>query len=286
MKKLFCTLLALLLCLAPALAAFADGEPYENAYELYASWDAYPDYLAGVWSTDGSYNRLTFGLIENAGEAEKEEILSQVRDKDTVSFAEGCKYSYAELRAVREALDTYLREGESGAYGMGIDESENRLIVEIDASAPGAAEFMARVAAEYGDMVEFEAGSGAAAEDSTVEYVGSDAAQPDPLEPPLAVEPMAPGMQAAPAVGVLTELGTERQGAAYWLPAVLAVCLILGGLVVLKQKGLIFRAAEGPEAARPRPAFRRVEAEIRNSAETPDDRLYQAVMEKIEKTDK
>ena len=69
MKKLFCALIALLLCLAPTLAAHADGEPYENAYELWVSWDpSYPDFVAGVWSTDGTVERLTFALGEGAGE--------------------------------------------------------------------------------------------------------------------------------------------------------------------------------------------------------------------------
>lgn len=251
MKKLFCALLALLLCLAPTLAAYADGEPYENAYELWVSWDrAYPDFVAGVWSTDGTVERLTFALVEGAGEAEKEEILSWIRDKDSVSFAEGYRYSYAELRSLQEELTPYLGDG-TGAFGVGVYEGENRVHIDINTDNPGAEAFMRMCRETYGDMIVFEGGPGAGF------YLTAEEI------PPAAAEP---------SVG---------RSAGYLLP-ILALCLVLGGLVFLKQKGLIFRPAEGPETAA-RPTFRRVEAAVRDSAEAPDERLRRGIMERIGK---
>ena len=254
MKKLFCALLALLLCLVPALAVHADGEPYENAYELWASWDqSYPDFVAGVWSTDGGVERLTFALVEGAGEAEKEEILSRIRDKDSVSFAEGYRYSYAELRSVQAELTAYLGDG-TGAFGIGVYEGKNRVHIDINTDNPGAEAFMRMCRETYGDMIVFEGGPGAA-------FVAAAAEE----APPLAAEP---------SVG---------RSAGYLFP-ILALCLVLGGLALLKQKGRILRPAEGPEAAA-RPSFRRVEAAVRDSAEAPDDRLRQAIMERTGKAD-
>lgn len=254
MKKLFCAAMALALCLAPALAARADGETYENAYELWASWNqTYPDCVAGVWSTDGGVERLTFALVEGAGEAEKEEILSQIREKDSVSFAEGYRYSYAELRALQEELTPWLGDG-TGAFGIGVYEGENRVHIDIDTDNPGAEAFMRMCREAYGEMIVFEGGPGAAFLDTVAEEA-----------PPTAAEP------------------SVRQSAGYILP-ILALCLVLGGLAFLKQKGRILRTAEGPED-KARPAFRRVEAAVKDSAETPDDRLRQAIMEKLEIAD-
>lgn len=255
-KKLFCALLALLLCLAPTLAAHAGEEPYENAYELWVSWDqAYPDFVAGVWSTDGGVGRLTFALVEGAGEAEKEEILSRIRDKDSVSFSEGYRYSYAELRSLKEELTAYLGDG-TGAFGIGVYEGENRVHIDINTDNPGAEAFMRMCRESYGEMIAFEGGPGAA----FVDTVAAEEA------PPTAAEP------------------SVRRSAGYLLP-ILALCLVLGGLVLLKQKGYIFRPAEGPEAAA-RPTFRRVEAAVRDSSEAPDERLRRAILERIGKADK
>ena len=251
MKKLLCALLALLLCLAPALAAHADGEPFENAYALWVSWDqAYPDFVAGVWSTDGTVERLTFALVEGAGETGKEEILSRIRDKDSASFAEGYRYSYAELRAVQEELTSGLGE-ETGAFGIGVYEGENRVHIDINTDNAGAEAFMRMCRETYGDMIVFEGGPGAAFD--------------------LTAEEEAPLVAAEPLV----------REAGYLLP-ILALCLVLGGLAVMKQKGLLFRPAEGPETAA-RPTFRRVEAAVRDSGEAPDDRLRRAILERIGK---
>lgn len=255
MKKLFCAAVALLLCLAPALAVHADGEPYENAYELWASWDqSYPDFVAGVWSADGGVERLTFALVEGAGEAEKEELLSRIKDKDSVSFAEGYRYSYAELRSVQAELTAYLGDG-TGAFGIGVYEGENRVHIDVNTDNPGAEAFMRMCRETYGEMIVFEGGPGAA----LVDTAAAEEA------PPLAAEP---------SVG---------RSVGYLLP-ILALCLVLGGLALLRQRGLIFRTAEGPEAAA-RPTFRRVEAAVRDSAEAPDDRLRQAILERIGKAD-
>ena len=255
MKKLLCAAAALLLCLAPALAVCADGELYKNAYELWASWDrTYPDYVAGVWSTDGTVERLTFALVEGAGEKEKEELLSRIEDKDSLSFAEGYRYSYAELRSVQAELTAYLGDG-TGAVGIGVYEGENRVHIDINTDNPGAEAFMRMCRETYGEMIVFEGGPGTA-------FVNTVAAEE---APPLAAEP---------SVG---------RSAGYLFP-ILALCLVLGGLALLKQRGLIFRPAEGPEAAA-RPTFRRVEAAVRDSAETPDDRLRRAIFERIGKTD-
>lgn len=253
MKKLFCAAMALLLCLTPGFAAHADGEPYENAYGLWVSWEqVYPDYVAGVLSTDGGVERLTFALVEGAGEAEKEEILSQIKEKDSASFEEGYRYSYVELRAVQEELTACLG-AETGAFGIGVYEGENRVHIDINTDNPGAEAFMRMCRESYGDMIVFEGGPGAA-------FVDTAAAEE------------APPLTAEPSVG---------RSAGYLFP-ILALCLVLGGLVVLKQTSLIFRTAEGPEAAA-RPTFRRVEAAVRDSAETPDERLLRAIMERIGK---
>lgn len=166
MKRILIILTAFLLAI-PTFS-FAEGEnTFRTAGDLFQYWaglesfpmSPYPDYVTGVWSTDGSTENLTFGVTEDAaGEAGKEEILSLIEDDSTVSFAYQT-FPHRELMEIYGKLVSDLGS-DTGAYGMGVYEMENCVMISIDVSAPGAEAFMEECLAVYGDRVAFEEGEG------------------------------------------------------------------------------------------------------------------------------
>lgn len=152
---------SLILTLILSVTALADNE-YATAGDLYQAWYAengyenpYPDYITGVWSADGSMDRLVFGVTrDERGEAGKEEILRLVVDDSTVEFAYQT-YSYAELLAIQREIEPLMGD-EYGAYACGIYDMENVLKISIDETNPKAEEFMADLFARHGDRVAFE----------------------------------------------------------------------------------------------------------------------------------
>ncbi len=141
---------------------------YPNAGALYEHWmrsqeryeaSPYPPYICGVWSTDGDPTHLTFAVTKDeAGEAGKEEILSQIADRSTVSFTYQ-SYPYAVLWAAQLDLQTRLGDG-TGAFAIGIHEMDNTVHISIDMDNENAAVFMEEAYAQYGAMLCFEDGDG------------------------------------------------------------------------------------------------------------------------------
>ena len=69
MKKVIISLMiALFLCTCVFTVAAQENGIYESAGELYEAWmrqNGVPDYISGVWSTDGGSVNLTFGLVSS-----------------------------------------------------------------------------------------------------------------------------------------------------------------------------------------------------------------------------
>ena len=184
MKKFLIFLITVLLCMSMASAAFAvhtedyipepgvvtgDNLPeltsFPTAGHLWTYWQSnswtddtqcpYPDYITGVWSSDGGMENLTFGVTKDEpGEAGKQEILNMVENDATVSFTYQ-SYPYHELWAVQQALTDSLGE-ETGAYGIGIYEMENHVHIDIDTNNKNSKAFMEQCFETYGNMVVFE----------------------------------------------------------------------------------------------------------------------------------
>jgi len=86
MKKFFYLLLIVFAFLFSFSIAGA-ATVYPTAYDLVVSWEEeYPEYVSGVWC-HGSLSHIVIGIVNNeAGQAGRKEILSQISDKATVSF--------------------------------------------------------------------------------------------------------------------------------------------------------------------------------------------------------
>ena len=63
MKKFVTFLFAILLICSCSVIASAEEGKYDTAGDLYEAWyETLPDYICGVWSTDGGASNLTFGI--------------------------------------------------------------------------------------------------------------------------------------------------------------------------------------------------------------------------------
>ena len=131
MKKVIALLLVLLSVYSGAVAVCGTDTTYRHAGELYQSWkNVYPDYICGVWSTDGGSSNLTFGIRNNeAGEAGKQEILALVEDDSSVSFVYQ-EFTRNELYQIFQELHIYF-EKDIGLVTLGLSDMDNRVIMEI-----------------------------------------------------------------------------------------------------------------------------------------------------------
>ncbi len=154
--------------IVPAVT-YDTGEPvviYLDMAELYQDWYAsgkyeynYPDYVCGVWTETGDMSELVVAVTKDeAGEAGKEEILSLIENDDSVKFTYQ-SYSYKELRQAQDEVSSFMGD-ESGIYGLGVHEMENKLHANIDMSNPNAEMYVEKLLGQYGDMLVFEAGNG------------------------------------------------------------------------------------------------------------------------------
>ena len=260
MKKMCVILSVVLLMFSVSVPVFAADE-YANADALYQAWYGnLPDYITGVWSTDGSQYNLTFGIRADVDvKAVKEEILSLVKDDKSVSFAVQ-KYSYNELKAINDELLAYFPSPENDAdYGlvsMGVYEMENMVQIEILEARkddPVTVAFVKEIKEKYGDAVRI-----AYAENYVQTTIGIDSTIPDKSSPEV------------------------------WFSIAATVLLCFMGVLVYmkkKQSTVVLQTAGGAAVTASEPlSVKDVERMIRDSGETVPDTLTQKIMQKIDNT--
>ena len=125
MKKLFALILAVVLICSCSIIASAEEAKYNTAGELYEAWyENLPDYICGVWSTDGGTSNLTFGIQNNAaGNAGKQEMLDLVKNNSTLTFVYQ-EYSRNYLLQIQREIDEYMKK-ELGLISTALNEQNN-----------------------------------------------------------------------------------------------------------------------------------------------------------------
>ena len=165
MKRLAALFFVWLLCAVFPAAPAAEENTFRDAGELLKHWHTagFPDYVCGVWSTDGGTENLTISLTDDEkGEAGKREILESVADGSTVTLAYA-RFPRNELCEAQEAVTRRFQ-----AYGLdteifsaGLLEQEN--VVEVGLDLKNADEEMKRFMEEcqnaFGDKIRFVQGS-------------------------------------------------------------------------------------------------------------------------------
>lgn len=127
-------------------------DPEDPSQLSYAYSFPYPEYINGVWSTDGSTEHLTFSYLPGHYDEAAAE-LACVEDQSTVTLVEGGPYTIEELYSVQKDI-TRMGSG-TGIYELGINVMENRLDCGIDMSAEDAAKTREELSDKYGDRVSF-----------------------------------------------------------------------------------------------------------------------------------
>lgn len=151
----------LVICTCAVTVSAEGGGIYENAGQLHAAWVSQcgvPDYISGIWSTDGGTENLTFGVVKGeAGEQGRQEILALVQDDSTVTIVYQT-YSRNYLYGIQEEIvDAYFDMG-LGLVTAGVMEQENILRFEVHTDFADNADTLAmirQVTEQYGDAVSF-----------------------------------------------------------------------------------------------------------------------------------
>lgn len=278
-----------------------DGTPiakYLTMGDLYQAWYAsgeyeynYPDYVCGVWTETGDMSELVVAVTKDeAGEAGKEEILSLIENDDSVKFTYQ-SYSYKELRQAQDEITSFMGD-ESGIYGLGVSEMENKLHADIDIDNPNAEDYMKKLLAAYGDMLVFEAGSGITFDCQSEGLIGSAGGLEVPEDiAEIGGYDIGGGASDAPAVtmeelAVTTEIsvtGAEQDNT--WIFAVCAAAVIVLGAVIAfaVNRARVKQTTAGTLTEGIRLSAGDTERIVAESNEIPEKDILGAVMEEIEK---
>lgn len=161
MKRLVAGLLCvLMLFLVPLNANAEEAGSFENAEALYEHWskNGMPNYVTGVWSSDGGYTNLTFGVTnDEAGRDGAKQILALVADDSTVTIAYQT-YSLNYLYEIQAEIEKYM-EDDIGFKSVGAYFSTNRIEVDVDQEQIDNPETNAVIGAfteKYGNAVFFK----------------------------------------------------------------------------------------------------------------------------------
>lgn len=264
MKRVISLIICLfMVCACSVMVSAEESGIYENAGQLYEAWvsqGGVPDYISGVWSTDGGTENLTFGVVKGeAGEQGKQEILALVRDDSTVTIVYQT-YSRNYLYLIqREIEDAYFEAG-LGLVTAGVMEMENKLRFEVHTDFADNADTLAmiqQVTEQYGDAVYFSY------VDTYPQFVG--------------------GTQPAPTGPILMMTNPQNQV----FPFAFVLCgLVLAFLlfIEIQRRRVMAVAADGtPMVMDEKPiSIREVEAAIRKTDIKPSEALDDRVMRSIQ----
>lgn len=161
MKQLVAGLLCvLMLFLVPLNANAEEAGSFENAEALYEYWskNGIPNYITGVWSSDGGYTNLTFGVTnDETGRDGAKQILALVTDDSTITIAYQT-YSLNYLYEIQAEIEKYM-EDDIGFKSVGAYFSTNRIEVDVDQEKIDNPETNAVISAfteKYGNAVFFK----------------------------------------------------------------------------------------------------------------------------------
>lgn len=274
----------------------ANGK-FKSIEWLVANWQAfgYPDYVGGVYSTDGTGGNIKV-LLTDDNEATRAQVLASLVDASGVTFGTA-KYSYNAMQAVvEEIVADFFKAGDKNVKGIWIgwtsldgvkmgfggNGDEFRVIVTINEDA--AEEYTGLFGAIYGDMVFVEAvdadavvwegGLGGGLDGGTGELVGSlMTGSPIPY----------------PGIANVTPISLPTNN--------LQLALLIAGLAlaVIGVALFVFRARfipalqtnNGTVVTGDAPLSKeQTVAAIKDSAVTPPEGTFQSIIDKIEKTGK
>lgn len=265
MKKIciFISCLFIFLFAISATAAETPTAPYANAWELYQEWyENYPDYISGIWSTDGGMSHLTFGIASDADfESTKNEILALIEKDSSASFVQQ-KYSYNYLKEIQEYMNTYFTNYDPslGLSAMGIYEMENYVgidFLEDKKDDETVRAFIKQLEDKYGDAVQINYSEGFV---QTLEEL--------PIDSDMITVIDRPSQNPLPVLFLIT--------------VITVFAVTAGGIAYTKKrKTAVLQTASGQTVTADAPvSTKQTENAVRNATLTPDSTLDQKILDK------
>lgn len=131
MKKTVALILSVIVICFCSTTVSAEKATYSTAGDLYEAWhDNLPDYICGVWSTNGGSSHITFGIQNNeSGNAGKQEMLELVENDSTLTFVYQV-FSRNYLLQIQKEIDEYLGE-DLGLVSTAVDDINNCIVLGI-----------------------------------------------------------------------------------------------------------------------------------------------------------
>ena len=159
MKKGFALIFSFFLICTCTMSVWASEAQYSTAGDLYEDWhNNLPDYICGVWSTDGGTTNLTFGIQNNAaGNAGKQEILELIANDSSVTFVYQ-EFSRNYLLQMQKEIDGYF-EKDLGLISTGLDDINNCIVLGIYTERKDNADtqnMISEIIEKYGNAVSVE----------------------------------------------------------------------------------------------------------------------------------
>ncbi len=160
MKKLFAFIMFIIVIFSCLISVSAEKAQYATAGDLYQAWaEDLPDYICGVWSTDGGMNNLTFGVQNNAsGNAGKQEILELIENDSTVTFVYQ-EFSRNYLLQIQKEIDKEYLGKETGLIYTGLYDMDNCIkfgIKDEKKDDPETQKMVEEILNKYGNAVSVE----------------------------------------------------------------------------------------------------------------------------------
>lgn len=159
MTKGFALMISVFLIFSCTVSVCAAEAQYSTAGDLYEAWCSnLPDYICGVWSTDGGTTNLTFGIQNNAsGNAGKQKILELIENDSSVTFVYQ-EFSRNYLLQMQKEIDGYF-EKDLGLISTGLDDINNCIVLGIYIERKDNADtqnMIDEITAKYGKAVSVE----------------------------------------------------------------------------------------------------------------------------------
>ena len=159
MKKLFTLIFSFFLICTCTTSVWAEEGQYITAGDLYEAWhNNLPDYICGVWSTDGGTTNLTFGIQNNeAGNAGKQKILELIENDLSVTFVYQ-QFSRNYLLKIQKEIDGYF-EKDLGLISTGLDDINNCIVLGVFNERKDNADtqnMINEITGKYGEAVSVE----------------------------------------------------------------------------------------------------------------------------------
>lgn len=268
MKKIciFISCLFIFLFAISATAAETPTAPYANAMDLYQEWyENYPDYISGIWSTDGGMSNMTFGIASDADfESTKNEILALIENDGSASFVQQ-KYSYNYLKEIQEYMNTYFTNYDPslGLSAMGIYEMENYVAIDFlkdKKDDETVKTFVNQLIDKYGDAVQINYSEG--------------------IVLTLEERPIDNGME-----DISFTEPSQSQFLIVLLFTVLTVFAVTTGVLAYtkKRKSAVLQTASGQTVTADSPAsIKQTENAVRKATLIPDSALDRRILDKTE----